>query len=234
MSACNARGGAPQVQLLRGGEGITLAQPGDMFGELALLGLTADGQRLRTAVAMTECELLKLNYRSLKLLMITNSELRVTFRQFATRFLDMCAAELADTSSPIHDGDKFPHILSAWQSGRIADAIRKPGKIPPPLSRHSALQQNAEVQTLLHIRLNSVSGLPCFNSRFGSVTLRAVIDWGLDETDVRRNYHDSTFQQTSAINFRWHTVLKYPHGDTRTHYHTRTHMKPSAGRWQSR
>jgi hypothetical protein len=201
-----------EVELSRDGESIALAQAGDMFGELALLGLTVDGQRLRTAVATTECVLLKLNYRSLKLLLITNSELRVTFRQYATRFLDTCEAEVAHPLSPIYDRDKFAHILSRWQDGRINEEVRKPGKIPPPRSRHSAMRQNAEVMTLLHIRLKELSGLPCFDTRAGSVTLRSAIDWGLNDEDIRTNYCDRTFKQRSGMNFQWHTVLKYPHG----------------------
>jgi hypothetical protein len=69
-----------QVLLSHRGEPIHVAQPGEMFGELALFGLTRDGQRMRSARALTECELLKLPYRSLKILIVTSIELKVTFR----------------------------------------------------------------------------------------------------------------------------------------------------------
>jgi hypothetical protein len=69
-----------QVLLSHRGEPIHVAQPGEMFGELALFGLTRDGQRMRSARALTECELLKLPYRSLKILIVTSNELKVTFR----------------------------------------------------------------------------------------------------------------------------------------------------------
>ncbi len=69
-----------QVLLSHRGEPIHIAQPGEMFGELALFGLTWDGQRMRSARALTECELLKLPYRSLKLLIVTSIEFKVIFR----------------------------------------------------------------------------------------------------------------------------------------------------------
>ena len=70
-----------QVLLSHRDEPIHVSQPGEMFGELALFGLTADGQRMRSALALTECELLKLPYRSLKILIVTSNEFKVIFRK---------------------------------------------------------------------------------------------------------------------------------------------------------
>jgi hypothetical protein len=50
-------------------------------GELGLFGLTVDGQRMRSAIALTECELLKLNYHSLKILLLSQIDLRSAFRK---------------------------------------------------------------------------------------------------------------------------------------------------------
>lgn len=44
------------ILLSSNGEKIAVAQRGAMFGEIAMLGLTETGRRLRTAVSLSECE----------------------------------------------------------------------------------------------------------------------------------------------------------------------------------
>ena len=46
-----------QVSIKTSGERNFVAQQGDLFGELAIMGLTPNGLRMRTAIAVTVCEL---------------------------------------------------------------------------------------------------------------------------------------------------------------------------------
>jgi CRP-like cAMP-binding protein len=52
------------------GERIAIAQRGQMFGELGLLGLTETGRRMRTAVSITECELLRMTKETFQVLIL--------------------------------------------------------------------------------------------------------------------------------------------------------------------
>ena len=51
-------------------ERIAIAQRGQMFGELGLLGLTETGRRMRTAVSITECELLRMTKETFQVLIL--------------------------------------------------------------------------------------------------------------------------------------------------------------------
>lgn len=89
------------------GESVAVCGRGEMFGELGLLGLTATGRRLRTAVSLSECELLRMSKESLQNLVLLHGELRVSYRRLALRFLRMLEAEASDPKSPIHDHNKM-------------------------------------------------------------------------------------------------------------------------------
>ena len=65
-----------EVLLTCDGERVAICIRGQMFGELGLLGFTENGRRMRTAVSLSECELLRLSRESLKLLLVNFGEMR--------------------------------------------------------------------------------------------------------------------------------------------------------------
>ena len=185
-----------------------MAQPGDMFGELALLGLTMSGQRMRTAEALSECELLRLTYRNLKILIVTNIELKVAFRKMAVRFMNVCSKEFEDPKSPIHDPIKLVHMTMCWQTGEVPDHIRQPGRVPPPILKTK--NNRKEIKTSIHLQMHELSGLPQIDQNAGSVMLRTEIEWdGRDGNDVRQFSQEHTSKQGTSVKLNWKPLLKY-------------------------
>jgi len=148
------------VLLSSKGESVAVAQRGDMFGELGLLGLTETGRRLRTAVSISECELLRMSKENFRDLILAHGELRVSYRQLALRHVNNMAREAADPNSPIYDEDKLAYIHGAWQTGKFPDKIRIKGKVPPPVIISSSEVKEKKVTTQVNLDFKELKGLP--------------------------------------------------------------------------
>jgi len=78
------------ILLSIGGRVVEEVQPGGLFGELAMLGLTQDGKRARTAVAKTTCELCMLSRRDFEEMLRAN----IDFLHVVTKIVKCHVASL--------------------------------------------------------------------------------------------------------------------------------------------
>ena len=79
------------------GKEIALGRPGDVVGEMALLGLSADGRRMRTAKCLTMCELVSISKSDLEDLM-NNEGFRIPLRRMLSLFIDGLAGHVIKSS----------------------------------------------------------------------------------------------------------------------------------------
>jgi hypothetical protein len=200
------------------GQSVGLAQRGDMFGELGLFGLTASGRRMRTAVAVSECELLRMSKENFKDLILTHGELRLEYRRLTCRFTEMIKKDLLDPESPVHNPAKFSHIWAAWQTGKIAHTIRTVEKIPPPVIKRNSHQKKM-LTTQVSLDLKLLKGLPFIHQAKGSVSLRFRVEYDVGKiknnakfsSDPRSVYYDMTLQQGAPCVIDFKTLIKYKH-----------------------
>jgi len=201
------------VLLSSKGESVAVAQRGDMFGELGLLGLTETGRRLRTAVSISECELLRMSKENFRDLILAHGELRVSYRQLALRHVNNMAREAADPNSPIYDEDKLAYIHGAWQTGKFPDKIRIKGKVPPPVISSSSEVKEKKVTTQVNLDFKELKGLPLIHVAKGAVSVRIVLEYdvGVEKPDVRIVKYDTTVVQGMPIKIDFKALLKYKH-----------------------
>jgi hypothetical protein len=195
------------------GDRIALAQRGQMFGELGLLGLTETGRRMRTATSITECELLRMSKDNFKYLMVTHVPLRVVYRRLAQKFVAMLYREAAEPKSPLHDAEKHVHIFSAWQKGKIPEECRVVGKVPPPVI--DVEEEEKLVTTTVHLQLVGLKGFPIIHMAQGAVSVRFVIEYdlGLDKKkNVQIVKHDTMLTQGLPLALDFSTLINYRHG----------------------
>jgi hypothetical protein len=197
------------------GERIAIAQRGQMFGELGLLGLTETGRRMRSAVSITECELLRMSKQSLQILILAQNELLVAYRQLAQRFVCRLDTEAADPKSPIHDLDKLVHIYGSWQKDKIPDDLRIQGKVLPP-TIDSSQEEEKSVTTTISLKLLALSDFPMLHMAKGGVSVRFIISYDVGglgkESEVRTVLHEATLKQGKPLELDFSTLLKYRHG----------------------
>jgi hypothetical protein len=186
-----------------------------MFGELGLLGLTETGRRMRTAVSISECELLRMSKENFQTLILANSELRVAYRRLAQKFVYRLLEEAANPKSPIHDIDKHVHIYASWQKDKIPDDLRIHGKIQPPIIENSIDEQKT-VTTTISLQLLLLSGFPMLHMAKGGVSVRFIISCdvgGLGKhSDVHTVQHEAIVTQGKPLELDFSTLLKYRHG----------------------
>jgi CRP-like cAMP-binding protein len=75
------------------GKQIMTAQPGDVVGEMALLGLSADGRRLRSSSCLTMCELVCIEKEDLEELMSIEG-FRLPLRRMLSQYIDGLAGHV--------------------------------------------------------------------------------------------------------------------------------------------
>jgi hypothetical protein len=186
-----------------------------MFGELGLLGLTETGRRMRTAVSISECELLRMSKENFQTLILANSELRVAYRRLAQKFVYRLLEEAANPKSPIHDIDKHVHIYASWQKDKIPDDLRIQGRIQPPIIENS-LDEEKTVTTTISLQLLLLSGFPMLHMAKGGVSVRFIISCdvgGLGKhSDVHTVQHEAIVTQGKPLELDFSTLLKYRHG----------------------
>ena len=195
------------------GDRVALAQRGQMFGELGLLGLTETGRRMRTATSITECELLRMSKDNFKYLMVTHMPLRVVYRQLAQKFVAMLYREAAEPNSPLHDVEKHVHIFGAWQKGKVPEECRVLGKVPPPVI--DVEEEEKLVTTTLHLQLVGLRGFPIIHMAKGGVSVRFIIQYDIGfgkQKDVQIVKHDTMITQGMPLVLDFNTLIKYRHG----------------------
>jgi CRP-like cAMP-binding protein len=88
--------------------------PGHMFGELAMFGFTTDGLRYRSAVSMSQCELMQFTREDIMNTMLENFDLKRRFRSLAAiHITKMC--ESAELVGEVLHGDALIRFMSRWQ-----------------------------------------------------------------------------------------------------------------------
>ena len=194
------------------GERVAVCQRGGMFGELGLLGLTETGRRMRTAVSITECELLRMSKESLKSLIVTHGELRVAYRRLAQNFISMILKEAADHNSPMHSLDKQVHIYGAWQKGKIPDSLRVQGKVQPPMIDDDNQEGAKMVTTMVALQLRGLDGFPILHVAKGAVSVRFIIEYETADGEKRTIKHDAMTIQGRPMELDFNTLIKYKHG----------------------
>lgn len=193
------------------GENVAICQRGQMFGELGMLGLTETGRRLRTAVSISECELLRMSKENFKALILSHGELRVSYRKLVARHLGILLEEASIPNSPVHDSDKLVHVQGAWQTGRIPDKVRAPGKVAPPMMSST---EEKKVVTQVNLELCQLKGLPMIHMARGSVSMRFIIEYdvGVNKPEPKSLKYDTTVQQGAPVLLDFKGLLKFKHG----------------------
>jgi hypothetical protein len=171
---------AGDVLLSCKGARVAVARRGDVFGEIGLMGLTPSGRRMRTAVALTECELLRMSKDHFAHLILSNDELRLQYRKLVCKFMRIIKEETMNLDSPVHDMGKMVHIWSAWQTGKVAENLRTNAKLPPPVIKEGAVMgasQVTMVTTHVTLKIQSLKGLPFVHEARGSLSLRFRVEY---------------------------------------------------------
>ena len=198
------------------GMDIAIARRGQMFGELGLLGLTETGRRMRTAVSISECQLLRMSKKNFQTLILGNNELRVSFRHLAQKFVNRLLEEMVNHKSPIYDIDKHVHIYASWQKDKIPDDLRIQGKMKPPEIDTSLYHEEKMLTTTISLQLLLLSGFPMLHMAKGGVSVRFIISFdvgGLGKPgDVHVVQHEATVTQGKPLELDFSTLLKYRHG----------------------
>jgi CRP-like cAMP-binding protein len=101
------------------GKQTMIARSGDVVGEMALLGLSADGRRLRTAKCLTMCELVYILKEDLEELMGVEG-FRVPLRRMLSQYIDGLASHIM-TAQKLGDGDGELNLELKTDSARTQD-----------------------------------------------------------------------------------------------------------------
>jgi hypothetical protein len=67
------------------------------------------------------------------------------------------------------------YITASWQTAVIAEHVRSPGTVPPPVLIR-AFNNEKDIQTAIHMQVNSIEGFPLINQQTGTVSLRMDVD----------------------------------------------------------
>lgn len=198
-----------EVLLTHQGETISIARRGQMFGELGLFGLTVTGRRSRSGTSLSECELLRMSKHAWKKLVLTHGDLRNVFRKLTTRHLRVLEAEALKPDSPVYDKEKYIHINEGWQTGRVSEVLRLPGKVlTPHIAKHDG--DSKMMQTQIQLVFTEIKGIPIFAPEKSSVTIRIVVEWD-SKNGYKKSQHEVTYQQGLPVIVDWRCILKYEH-----------------------
>jgi len=107
------------LSVTHNGKQTVIVRPGDVVGEMALLGLSADGRRLRTAKCLTMCELVYILKEDLEELMGVEG-FRVPLRRMMSQYIDGLASHIM-TAQKLGAGEEELNLEQKTDSARTQD-----------------------------------------------------------------------------------------------------------------
>jgi len=177
------------VQLFKGEQMLQKIGPGNMFGEIAIMGLTPDGRRWRSSQSVTQVELLQLKKDRFVPILLQNADIRKRFMTLASRQIERLRLSTEQGKQRIMWDPALNISISNWQLDYVTEmeeaeysnkdvvwdlkqwrsfAESDPGKNGTELSY-------CEDAVIVHILC--VAGLPTFGSEDSSVNFEIRGSW---------------------------------------------------------
>jgi CRP-like cAMP-binding protein len=177
------------VQLFKGEQMLQRIGPGNMFGEIAIMGLTPDGRRWRSSQSVTQVELLQLKKERFAPILLQNADIQKRFRTMAARQIERLRLSAEQGKQRIMWDPALNISISNWQLDYVTemeeaeysnkdvvwDLKQWSSFVESDPGKNNTEHSDCEDAVIVHILC--VAGLPTFRSEDSTVNFEIRGSW---------------------------------------------------------